>query len=141
MRTFADRALRLCGYSVLVAVSGEKGLEIAKNPNVKLDLFVTDVVMPGRGGPSWVCEALQTRPHIRIIFMSGYAEDKLTADQSSVPNSIFLAKPFSLTQLAYALDCKCRDLPNNRPAPVANAYCFTQILGWRTNGCAADRPI
>ena len=104
VRTFAARALRLCGYSVLVAESGERALEIAQNPTVKLDLFVTDVVMPGRGGPSWVREALQTRPHIRIIFMSGYAEDKLTVDQSSVPNSIFLAKPFSLTQLASAVE-------------------------------------
>ena len=104
VRTFAARALRLCGYSVLVAESGERALEIAQNPTVKLDLFVTDVVMPGRGGHSWVREALQTRPHIRIIFMSGYAEDKLTADQSSVPNSIFLAKPFSLTQLASAVE-------------------------------------
>ena len=104
VRTFAARALRLCGYSVLVAESGERALEIAQNPTVKFDLFVTDVVMPGRGGPSWVREALQTRPHIRIIFMSGYAEDKLTADQSSVPNSIFLAKPFSLTQLASAVE-------------------------------------
>ena len=104
VRTFAARALRLCGYSVLVAESGERALEIAQNPTVKFDLFVTDVVMPGRGGPSWVREALQTRPHIRIIFMSGYAEDKLTADQSSVPNSIFLAKPFSLTQLAFAVE-------------------------------------
>ena len=104
VRTFAARALRLCGYSVLVPESGERALEIAQNPTVKLDLFVTDVVMPGRGGPSWVREALQTRPHIRIIFISGYAEDKLTADQSSVPNSIFLAKPFSLIQLASAVD-------------------------------------
>ena len=69
VRTFAARALRLCGYSVLVAESGERALENAQNPTVKLDLFVTDVVMPGRGGPSWVREALQTRPHIRIIFM------------------------------------------------------------------------
>ena len=104
VRTFAARALRLCGYSVLVAESGERALEIAQNPTVKFDLFVTDVVMPGRDGPSWVREALQTRPHIRIIFMSGYAEDKLTADQSSVPNLIFLAKPFSLTQLAFAVE-------------------------------------
>ena len=104
MRTFATRALRLCGYSVLLAESVERALEIAQNPTVKLDLFVTDVVMPGRGGPSWVREALQTRPHIRIIFMSGYAEDKLMADQSSVPNSIFLAKPFSLPQLASAVE-------------------------------------
>ncbi|MDC0912960.1 hypothetical protein OAQ47_03375 [Paracoccaceae bacterium] len=69
MRTFAARALRLYGYSVLVAESDERALEIAQNPTVKLDLFVTYVVMPGRGGPSWVREALQTRPHIRIIFM------------------------------------------------------------------------
>ena len=52
MRTFAARTLRLCGYSVLVAEAGEKALDIAQNPNVKLDLFVTDVVMPGRDWPS-----------------------------------------------------------------------------------------
>ena len=104
VRTFSARDRRLCGYSVLVAESGERALEIAQNPTLKLDLFVTDVVMPGRGGPSWVREALQNRPHIRMIFMSGYAEDKLPADQPSVPNSIFLAKPFSLTQLASAVE-------------------------------------
>ena len=52
VRTFAALALRLCGYSVLVAESGEKALDIAQNPNPELDIFVTDVVMPGRGGPS-----------------------------------------------------------------------------------------
>ena len=87
----------------MVAESGEKALDIAQNPNPELDIFDTDVVMLGRGGPSSVRDALQTHPHIRIIFMSAYAEDKLTANQSSVPNSIFLAKPFSLTQLASAV--------------------------------------
>ena len=88
----------------MLAESGERALDIAQSTTVKLDFFVTDVVMLGRGGPSWVREALQTRLHIRIIFMSGYAEDKLTADQSFVPNLIFLAKPFSRTQLASAVE-------------------------------------
>jgi len=55
--------------------------------------------MPGRDGPSWVKEALVNRPDTRVVFVSGYAEDVLETQQASVPNSVFLPKPFSLERL------------------------------------------
>jgi two-component system, cell cycle sensor histidine kinase and response regulator CckA len=99
VRAFASRALRLRGYTVLEAASAEEALKVLEDPALEVDVFVTDVVMPGMDGPSWVKIALQTRPGVRVIFVSGYAEDSLSEDQARIPNSIFLPKPFSLNDL------------------------------------------
>jgi two-component system, cell cycle sensor histidine kinase and response regulator CckA len=99
VRAFAGRALRLRGYTVLEAASAEEALAVLEDPGLEVDVFVTDVVMPGLDGPSWVRKALETRPNVRVIFMSGYAEDSLSESQSRVPNSVFLPKPFSLNDL------------------------------------------
>jgi two-component system, cell cycle sensor histidine kinase and response regulator CckA len=99
VRAFAGRALRLRGYTVLEAASAEEALKTLEDPSIKVDVFVTDVVMPGMDGPSWVRLALRDRPQVKVIFMSGYAEDALSEDQSRVPNSVFLPKPFSLNDL------------------------------------------
>ena len=100
VRAFASRALRLRGYTVLEAKDAEEALKTLEDPGLSVDLFVTDVVMPGLDGPGWVKRALKTRPNARVIFMSGYAEDCLSEEQGRIPNSIFLPKPFSLTELA-----------------------------------------
>ena len=63
-------------------------------------------MMPGIDGPSWVRQALETRPNARVVFMSGYAEDSLSEGQARVPNSVFLPKPFSLNQLAETVQGK-----------------------------------
>ena len=100
VRAFASRALRLRGYTVLEADSAEAALKTLEDQDLSVDLFVTDVVMPGKDGPSWVREALKERPEVRVVFVSGYAEDKLSDQQDSIPNSVFLPKPFSLNDLA-----------------------------------------
>ncbi len=100
VRAFASRALRMRGYTVLEAEDAEKALEILENDKLDVDVFVTDVVMPGMDGPSWVKRALVERPNVRVIFVSGYAEDCLTEEQGRIPNSVFLPKPFSLSELA-----------------------------------------
>jgi two-component system cell cycle sensor histidine kinase/response regulator CckA len=99
VRAFAVRALRLRGYTVLEAPTGEDALNLLGDPGLAVDLFVTDVVMPGLDGPSWVRQALEGRPNAKVIFMSGYAEDGLSEDQARIPNSVFLPKPFSLNDL------------------------------------------
>jgi len=99
VRAFASRALRLRGYTVLEAASAEEALKTLEDPGLEVDVFVTDVVMPGMDGPSWVRLALQDRPNVRVIFVSGYAEDCLSEDQARIPNSVFLPKPFSLNDL------------------------------------------
>jgi two-component system, cell cycle sensor histidine kinase and response regulator CckA len=99
VRAFASRALRLRGYSVIEADCAERALYILEDPDVDVQLFVTDVVMPGKDGPTWVCEARGARPNIGVVFMSGYAESSLTETREKVPNSAFLPKPFSLIEL------------------------------------------
>ncbi len=100
VRAFASRALRLRGYTVLEADSAEAALKTLEDADLNVDLFVTDVVMPGKDGPSWVREALLNRPDVRVVFVSGYAEDKLNDQREKIPNSVFLPKPFSLNDLA-----------------------------------------
>lgn len=100
VRAFASRALRMRGYTVLEAESAEEALAKLEDPALEVDIFVTDVVMPGLDGPSWVKKALEDRPNVRVIFVSGYAEDALSEMQSRIPNSVFLPKPFSLSDLA-----------------------------------------
>lgn len=99
VRAFAARALTLRGYTVLEAASAEEALTQLEDKSLHVDLFVTDVVMPGMDGPAWVRRAHLDRPGVKVIFMSGYADDGLAEDQARVPNSVFLPKPFSLGDL------------------------------------------
>jgi two-component system, cell cycle sensor histidine kinase and response regulator CckA len=99
VRAFASRALRMRGFTVLEADCAESALTLLEDPKLDIDIFVTDVVMPGMDGPTWVRKALQTRPDVRVIFVSGYAEESLSESQLRIPNSTFLAKPFSLSDL------------------------------------------
>lgn len=99
VRAFAARALRLSGLSVIEADSAEEALRLLDDPRLQVDVFVTDVVMPGLDGPEWVIRALHARPETRTVFMSGYAEEALSDLQARVPNSVFLPKPFSLASL------------------------------------------
>ncbi|NVK16359.1 MAG: response regulator [Rhodobacteraceae bacterium] len=99
VRAFASRALRMRGYTVLEAESAEDALRTLEDPGLTVDVFVTDVVMPGMDGPSWVREALKERPDTRVVFVSGYAEGAFGEAEPDVPNSVFLPKPFSLNQL------------------------------------------
>lgn len=99
VRAFASRALRMRGYTVLEAANAEEALKTLEDPALRVDIFVTDVVMPGMDGPSWVKLAMQERPDVKVIFVSGYSEDALQEHQARIPNSIFLPKPFSLAEL------------------------------------------
>lgn len=100
VRAFASRALKLKGYTVIEAESAEDALEQLQDPELAVDVFVTDVVMPGLDGPSWVQQARKERPETKVVFVSGYAEENLSDQQARVPNSVFLPKPFSLSELA-----------------------------------------
>ncbi|MEM7650781.1 MAG: ATP-binding protein [Pseudomonadota bacterium] len=99
VRTFSERALTNKGYEVLTADSGESALNLIESAeNQKLDLLVTDVVMPNMDGPTLAQRMRQTSPKLKIIFMSGYTEDKLKDHMGE--NIFFLPKPFTLKQLA-----------------------------------------
>lgn len=106
VRAFASRALKLHGYHVTEAASGEEALEILNNDRFEVDVFVTDVVMPGLDGLSWVRRALKDRPGKAVIFMSGYTEDVFEDGRNPVEGASFLQKPFSLTDLVAAVGQK-----------------------------------
>ncbi len=104
VRAFAARALRLKGHEVLEAASAEAALELLADERLQVDVFVTDVIMPGMDGPSWVRSALKDRPDTKVIFMSGYSEEIFREGQMPIANSAFLAKPFTLAALAELVD-------------------------------------
>ena len=99
VRAFASRALRLRGFTVLEADSAEAALDLLADSALHVDMFVTDVIMPGKDGPTWVREALADRPSVKVIFVSGYAEESFSEHRALIPNAIFLPKPFSLRDL------------------------------------------
>jgi two-component system cell cycle sensor histidine kinase/response regulator CckA len=118
VRAFAVRALQLRGYTVLEADGGERALEILQDPDLLVDIFVTDVIMPGLDGPAWVRRALKSRPGTKVIFMSGYARNFLDDEACETYQSVFLPKPFSLTALSQAVQEQLSDaaqLPQTLP--------------------------
>src|SRR6185503_19129136 len=76
VRAVAERALTRHGYTVITADSGEAALEVLGRGET-IDLLISDVVMPGMDGPTMVEEARKDRPDLKILFMSGYAEEQL----------------------------------------------------------------
>jgi len=98
VRAVAERALTRHGYTVLVAENGEAALEILGREG-RVDLMISDVVMPTMDGPTTVRAARKLQPDLPFLFISGYAEEQLRKS-IDIPNVSFLAKPFSVQQLA-----------------------------------------
>ncbi len=99
VRTFSERALTNKGYEVMTADSGESALQLYETlEDQAIDLLVTDVVMPNMDGPTLAQRIRQSNPKLKIVFMSGYTEDKLKDHMGE--NIFFLPKPFTLKQLA-----------------------------------------
>ncbi|WP_373635828.1 ATP-binding protein [Yoonia sp. SS1-5] len=109
VRAFASRALRLRGYTVLEADCAEAALDLLSDADLNVDIFVTDVIMPGMDGPTWVRVALEKRPDTKVVFVSGYAEDAFGDEKSRIPNSVFLPKPFSLSALTQTVQTQLED--------------------------------
>jgi two-component system cell cycle sensor histidine kinase/response regulator CckA len=99
VRVFSARALRNKGYDVLEARSGEEALEHIAADEAGIDLLITDVVMPKMDGPTLIRRVREIRPEMRVICISGYTEDRFRQHLDG-EDTHFLAKPFSLKQLA-----------------------------------------
>lgn len=123
VRSFAARALRMRGFEVLEADSAEAALSLLSDTRREIDVFVTDVVMPGMDGPSWVRSALRDRPATRVVFISGYTEDIFEDGRTPVPNSVFVQKPFTLAALSEAVQSQFAAQPEtaSEPDPVLSA--------------------
>ncbi|MGO8952653.1 MAG: response regulator [Rhodomicrobium sp.] len=100
VRSFASRALATRGYTVLEAASGVEALDIMDREKGQVDLVVSDVVMPEMDGPTLLRHLRERNPNIRIVFMSGYAEEAFRKNLTADEDFVFLPKPFTLKKLA-----------------------------------------
>ncbi len=100
VRAFGARALASRGYTVLQAGSGAEALEVVAEQNGKIDLIVSDVVMPEMDGPTMLGELRKRGVKCKIIFVSGYAEEAFAKNLPAGEDFGFLPKPFTLKQLS-----------------------------------------
>ncbi len=100
VRMFAARALRNKGYTVLEADCGEAALVQFNEQKGDIDLLISDVVMPQMDGPTLIREVRKQRPDLKVIFISGYAEEAFRRNLDPDSEFELLPKPFSLKQLA-----------------------------------------
>jgi two-component system cell cycle sensor histidine kinase/response regulator CckA len=103
VRRGGKRMLETRGYTVHEAGSGVEALEVMEELEGKVDIVVSDVVMPEMDGPSLLRELRKSYPDLKFIFVSGYAEDAFAKNLPADAKFGFLPKPFSLKQLAIAV--------------------------------------
>ena len=100
VRQLTARILRRQGYNVLVATEANEALQLAADHNTRIDLFLSDVVMPGESGPSVIERLSAVRPRTKVLFVSGYPGDDISRRGVDEGSFRFLAKPYSSEQLA-----------------------------------------
>ena len=109
IRMIGARTLNARGFTVLEACDGEDALAVLADHGA-VDLVVTDVVMPIMDGPTLIAQLLQQTPYLKVIYTSGYAEDTFREEIARTPGARFLAKPFTLQQLAQIVKEELKDI-------------------------------
>ncbi len=99
VRAFSARALRTTGYEVFEADSGDEALDVLEDLDYEVDLMISDVVMPEMDGPTLLTKVREKRPDLKVIFVSGYAEESVRQDIADNQSVEFLPKPYSLDQI------------------------------------------
>jgi len=106
VRDFAVHALKMRGYTVIEAASGEIALDIMEERLASgsgVDLVISDVVMPGMDGPTMVNRLREMGVWTPVVFMSGHAEDAFAKSLDEDMAFVFLSKPFDLRTIAEAV--------------------------------------
>jgi two-component system cell cycle sensor histidine kinase/response regulator CckA len=103
LRDVVGRILCGAGYQVLAADGGAQALELAERHDGRIDLLVSDVVMPGMLGKDLAEKLVAVRPDTRVLYMSGYAQPVLASQGTLDPGVVLLEKPFTATDLLRAV--------------------------------------
>ena len=99
VRELTQIALTRMGYHVLVAESGEEALQLLSVGERRVDLLVSDVVMPQMNGKELFSKAARLYPQLKVLYMSGYSNDVIAQSVVMDEGIEFLHKPFSISQL------------------------------------------
>jgi PAS domain S-box-containing protein len=99
VRQFARRALEATGYCVLTAGDGAEALSLAEHHPGVIHVLLTDVVMPGMGGPELARRLTERRSTLRVLFCSGYTDDASVREGVREAGTAFLQKPFTPEEL------------------------------------------
>jgi two-component system, cell cycle sensor histidine kinase and response regulator CckA len=113
VRALAKEILLEYGYTVLTASNGKEGLKISREFTERIDLILTDVVMPQMSGHELVENIRTARPETRVLYMSGFTDDAVVRHGVSAHELCFIQKPFSPESLAI----KIREVLDNDAAP------------------------
>ncbi|NOT26774.1 MAG: response regulator [Acidobacteria bacterium] len=116
----ATRFLEPAGYTVLGAATGEEALRVLERHGEPVHLLLTDVVMPGMSGRGLADRIAQTRPGVKILYMSGYTDDIVVRHGVSEEQVPFLSKPFTAWELLQKVR-EVLDFGTRRPT-LAAAY-------------------
>lgn len=94
VRDLTTRVLAQLRYRVLSAASGEEALAVMESAGGRVDLVISDVIMPGMTGPELYRKVLPRYPGLRILFTSGYSNDAITRHGVLEPGTMFIEKPY-----------------------------------------------
>ena len=100
VRALTRRMLETRGYTVLLASHGEEALQLLERQPGRIDLLMTDVVMPGMSGRDLADRVAESRPDIKVLYLSGYTDEAIVRHGVLEPGIAFLQKPFTADVLA-----------------------------------------
>lgn len=100
VRGLARQILETCGYKVIEAANGTEAVEICEKADYKIDLLLTDVIMPKMGGRELAEKVLQINPSISLLYMSGYTDDAVLRQGVIDVDTNFIQKPFTFKSLS-----------------------------------------
>jgi hypothetical protein len=113
LRTVIVDLLGHLGYCTLSAANGREALEVAEGYPGRIDLLLTDVVMHPLPGPALAEKLMRSRPEMKVIFISGYANPSLAPDGILKPGTVLVHKPFTMK----ILSAKLREVLGDPPTP------------------------
>ena len=95
VREYASEILTEVGFQIVPAANGRIALELIKKKDLKPDILVTDVIMPGMRGPELARQVQKILPGIKVLYASGYTDNHIVKDGLLEPGINFLQKPFT----------------------------------------------
>jgi two-component system, cell cycle sensor histidine kinase and response regulator CckA len=109
VRELAREALSASGYNVLVAETPDAAISVCRTNKTRIELLLTDVVMPRISGPELAVQLTQIRPELKVLYMSGYTAQAIVHHGELDANTFFLQKPFTPSSLS----AKVREVLNH----------------------------